>query len=292
MGSKTLNDIFYKPDIGASGAVEKGKFDDGLDVADGLIEGNKVAKHTQGTDQGLDTGGGNAVVVADIKDAVTKKHTQNTDTDLDATFEATFVKKTDKLSVLAASTSADLAGVLSDEVGTGKAVFNDSPTFITKITTPIIDLTGGQVKFPAIVNPSANVNTLDDYEEGEWTLALKFGGNSVDMTYTLKEGFYTKVGRQVTATALFILSSKGSSTGSANIGGLPFVSKNSYGAYSAVILEIEKVTFVGTFTARINMNTSEVKLIEVTEAGETDWLNNTDFADNSLVVLTATYFTD
>jgi len=24
MGEKTLNDIFYKPDIGASGAVEKG----------------------------------------------------------------------------------------------------------------------------------------------------------------------------------------------------------------------------------------------------------------------------
>ena len=41
MGSKTLNDIFYKPDIGASGAVEKGKFDDGLDDADILIESNK-----------------------------------------------------------------------------------------------------------------------------------------------------------------------------------------------------------------------------------------------------------
>ena len=41
MGEKTLNDIFYKPDIGASGAVEKGKFDDGLDVADGFIIANK-----------------------------------------------------------------------------------------------------------------------------------------------------------------------------------------------------------------------------------------------------------
>ena len=40
-------------------------------------------KHTAGTDQGLDTGGANAVVVADVKDAVTKKHTVNTDTYLD-----------------------------------------------------------------------------------------------------------------------------------------------------------------------------------------------------------------
>jgi hypothetical protein len=138
MGAKTPNDIFYKPAIAASGAVEKGKFDDGLDVADGLIEGNKPENN--------------------------------------------------KLSAFAATTSAELAGVISDEVGTGKVVLNDSPVFTTKITTPIIDLTGGQVKFPAIVDPSANVNTLDDYEEGEWTPVIEFGGASVDMTYTIQAG--------------------------------------------------------------------------------------------------------
>ena len=36
----------------------------------------------------------------DVADAVTKKHTQNTDTDLDPTFEATFVKKADNVNVL------------------------------------------------------------------------------------------------------------------------------------------------------------------------------------------------
>ncbi len=40
-------------------------------------------KHTQGTDQGLDTGGANASTAADVKDAVTKKHTQGTDQGLD-----------------------------------------------------------------------------------------------------------------------------------------------------------------------------------------------------------------
>jgi len=42
----------------------------------------------------------------DVADAVTKKHTQNTDTDLDATFEATFVKKVDTVNVLSDITSA------------------------------------------------------------------------------------------------------------------------------------------------------------------------------------------
>ena len=42
----------------------------------------------------------------DVADAVTKKHTANADTDLDATFEATFVKTTDNVAVLADITSA------------------------------------------------------------------------------------------------------------------------------------------------------------------------------------------
>jgi len=38
---------------------------------------------------------------------------------------------TDKLSAFAATTSAELAGVISDEIGTGKAVFGTTPTFTT-----------------------------------------------------------------------------------------------------------------------------------------------------------------
>ena len=51
----------------------------------------------------------------------------------------------------------------------------DSPTFTTKITTPIIDLTGGQIAFPATAVPSADPNTLDDYEEGTYTITVTPG---------------------------------------------------------------------------------------------------------------------
>ena len=54
----------------------------------------------------IDDGAGNSSTAADVKDAVTKKHSQNTDTDLDATFEATFVKKADTINVLSDITSA------------------------------------------------------------------------------------------------------------------------------------------------------------------------------------------
>ncbi len=45
----------------------------------------------------------------------------------------TLVVTTDKLNVLAATTSAELAGVISDETGTGTAVFATSPTLVTPL---------------------------------------------------------------------------------------------------------------------------------------------------------------
>lgn len=67
-----------------------------------------------------------------------------------------------------------------------------SPTF-TALT-----LTGAGVKFPAAQVPSADPNTLDDYEEGTWTPTLTFvtPGN-LTVTYTTRLGTYTKTGRQV-----------------------------------------------------------------------------------------------
>ncbi len=53
------------------------------------------------------------------------------------------------LSVFAATTSAQLAGVISDETGTGSLVFGTSPTFTTTITTPAIT---------AATNTSINMN--------------------------------------------------------------------------------------------------------------------------------------
>ena len=42
------------------------------------------------------------------------------------------------LAVFAATTSAQLAGVISDETGTGVAVFGTAPTFTTNITVPLV----------------------------------------------------------------------------------------------------------------------------------------------------------
>jgi hypothetical protein len=77
------------------------------------------------------------------------------------------------------------------------------------------------IGFPATAVASADVNTLDDYEEGTWTPVVSFGGASVGITGTFS-GTYTKVGNVVAACYILTFTSKGTSTGSMKVAGLPF----------------------------------------------------------------------
>ena len=47
-----------------------------------------------------------------------------------------------KLSVFSATSSSELAGVISDETGTGSLVFGTSPTFTTSLLTPVVTTSG------------------------------------------------------------------------------------------------------------------------------------------------------
>lgn len=58
--------------------------------------------------------------------------------DISATFEALLGKVANPLSQFASTTSAQLAGIISDETGSGSLVFATTPTFTTNITTPLI----------------------------------------------------------------------------------------------------------------------------------------------------------
>lgn len=79
-----------------------------------------------------------------------------------------------------------------------------------------IDLDGGQLSFPATSILSADVNTLDDYEEGTFTVNL----NGTE-TLSISSGNYTKIGRMCWVSARMVVSSIG--TGSTSIiYGLPF----------------------------------------------------------------------
>jgi hypothetical protein len=79
------------------------------------------------------------------------------------------------------------------------------------------------IKFPATQVPSADANTLDDYEEGTWTPAFSVGGISgTSIAYT---GTYTKIGRVVTVNFQATSTTESSNvfiSSYAGFSGLPF----------------------------------------------------------------------
>lgn len=123
----------------------------------------------------------------------------------------------------------------------------------------LLTLTDGQIKFPATANPSADANTLDDYEEGTFTPALAFGGASTGITYSAQNGRYTKIGRIVFIDVGITLTDNGTATGSATITGLPFTAAAGGANYSGSAIGVsltgvdEIVAFVGPASATIQI---------------------------------------
>ena len=100
----------------------------------------------------------------------------------------------------------------------------------TKTSISVGDATpttnGAGITFPATQSASSNANTLDDYEEGTWTPGVNFGGGTTGITYQQQVGSYTKIGNRVMAQALVTLLTKGSSSGTFQLTGLPFTTSS------------------------------------------------------------------
>ena len=96
-----------------------------------------------------------------------------------------------------------------------------TPTMTGQAVIPSINLTSGQIVFPATQNPSADANTLDDYEEGTWTPAWNFS-TSGSATIVVDFAVYTKIGNLVSIGLRINTSAISSPVGNATITGLPF----------------------------------------------------------------------
>jgi len=142
------------------------------------------------------------------------------------------------------------------------------------------------IKFPGTQAASTDANTLDDYEEGTFTPALAFGGLSVGITYSTQYGKYTKIGNLVFFSLYIVLTSKGTSTGSATIGGLPFTNS---GVFTPVSINRATINAVDAPFAMVTSGGASVTLYEVTNAGVFTNITNADFADISSLWIAGTY---
>ena len=150
--------------------------------------------------------------------------------------------------------------------------------------------TTGGIQFPATQVAISDANNLDDYEEGTWTPGIKFAASTAGITYGNQLGTYTKIGRKVTVTGFFSLTSKGTSPGQAVITGLPFTIGSTSGFYAPPTLRINAITYTGSFMALGNINDTTLGMEQVTEGGSLSDILNTNFSNSSSIILSFTYF--
>jgi len=123
--------------------------------------------------------------------------------------------------------SVNTSNIVAGAVGTTQIASS------VTLTTPIVSTTmgvggatpsgsGSGITFPATQSASSNANTLDDYEEGTWTPTLSGTGGATGQSYGVQTGTYTKIGTVVTVSFDVRLSTLGTISGQAVIGGLPF----------------------------------------------------------------------
>ena len=109
-------------------------------------------------------------------------------------------------------------------------------------SNPVVS--GGAIQFPATQVPSADVNALDDYEEGTFTPVVTGGTTGGTGTYSLQQGLYTKIGDRV-FVQIAITWTAHTGTGNLLITGLPFTSAGG----SALTLVNSLLTYTSTPTA-------------------------------------------
>jgi hypothetical protein len=187
-----------------------------------------------------------------------------------------------------ASTDADTAGEL--------AFYTRTDTSGVGVNEKMRLTSGGYMRMASgtfgiqFNGDTAAANALDDYEEGTWTIGVSFGGASVGVTYGANTATYTKIGRQVTVNGYLLLTNKGSSTGAAVITGLPFTIANNSANYSAPSMFFDSITFANQFQGFGIINTTTIALQEITILGVVSNLFDSDFANNSGVIVSLTYF--
>ncbi len=149
------------------------------------------------------------------------------------------------------------------------------------------------------VNSATAANLLDDYEEGTYTPVVTFGGGSSGITYNsgATSGIYTKVGRMVLVSINITMTSKGSSSGTAEVS-LPFtptsfLAGHNHAQYGmASRLQHLSVAAAGmAFRVRADSAKAYFQPMRSGTSPLTTYGDNSDFANNTTLSATLIYAT-
>ncbi len=163
--------------------------------------------------------------------------------------------------------------------------------------TVLTGVTGAVPTFsatPAVTSITFGAGSaLNTYVVGTFTPSLDFGGLSVGITYSAQLGKYTQIGNIVYFSIQITLTSKGISTGTANITGFPVVVVNANPPSNAMVQVFQGITIVGDTQLAIALTTGATAgtfLASGTGVSATQ-LSDTNFTNTSLIQCNGFYFT-
>lgn len=141
------------------------------------------------------------------------------------------------------------------------------------VSTTGVTMTGTNgITFTATQTASANANTLDDYEEGNWTPTITRNSSDPTIGYGAQVGRYVKIGRLVYASCHLAWSSNtGGSGASWFISGLPFTNSGASANYAqGTIIDFAGITFAASTTQFGGyVNTGETRFLLVSGGSNT-----------------------
>lgn len=165
--------------------------------------------------------------------------------------------------------------VISPDANAGTKRWILADTFYAKL------ISANGLKFPATQAVSSDANTLDDYKEGECSLALSPGTSGViTLSASYNAASFTKIGRLVHLSAWLRVSTVSSPVGDLIVTGLPYIVRNTNSSWTAGsvwvnglnavanVTSFQMTTVINTYTAKISgrSNTTDIQLASAMKA--------------------------
>jgi len=142
--------------------------------------------------------------------------------------QVSYLKDTNKVYLYNGSAWVEVGGGIewSGSTANGLGTYSSASEIVSESTatydgtTLTLTQSGGGLKMDGL--NSSDANTLDDYEEGYFTVAFSTGSGSITINSGTDQAYYVKVGKTVHIQGEFDISAISSPSGQLSITGLPF----------------------------------------------------------------------
>lgn len=176
-----------------------------------------------------------------------------------------------------------IGNVTLGDAAADTVTINGTTTFPLAVTTHTFGAKVGNVS-------RADTATLDWYEEGSFTPALSFAGGTTGLTYASRSGAFTRIGNIVFYSLSMQVATKGSSTGFAAIGGLPYAASSQTCMSGSVGAFNFAVGYTEDWKGRVLAGATNLALFKVVANTSDLSVNDTDFKDLGSLDVSGFYF--